>query len=113
MSGIKNRDFKFDKNSNILFEGILLLKNRKECEKFFRDVLTVSELQVMTERFTVARLLDEKGKSYRVINQETGVSMATITRIAQWMKEGMGGYRLVLDRLHRHSKNISRAASAL
>ncbi len=98
MSGIKNRDFKFDKNSNALFEGILSLQNRKECEKFFRDVLTLSELQAVTERFKVARDLNEGKKTYREINKETGVSTATITRIAEWMKRGRGGYKLVFDR---------------
>jgi TrpR-related protein YerC/YecD len=113
MSGIKNRDFTFNQDSNALFEGILSLQNTQECEQFFRDVLTLSELQAMTERFTVARKLNAKNQSYRSINEETGVSTATITRVAQWMKDGMGEYRLVLDRLHHHFKNVSRAASAL
>lgn len=99
MSGIKNRDFQFDKNSDQLFEAILSLKTGKECEQFFRDVLTLSEIQAMTERFVVARELYEGSKSYRTINKETGVSTATITRIAEWMKNGMGGYNLVLNRL--------------
>ncbi len=99
MSGIKNRDFKFDKNSDQLFEAVLCLKSQKECEQFFRDVLTVSELQAMTERFVVAEQLYLGAKSYRLINKETGVSTATITRIADWMKRGSGGYKLVLDRL--------------
>ena len=99
MSGIKNRDFKFDKNSDQLFQAVLCLKNTKECEQFFRDVLALSELQAMTERFVVAKELYSGTKSYRAINKDTGVSTATITRIAEWMKHGMGGYKLVLDRL--------------
>ena len=107
MSGIKNRDFKFDKNSDQLFAAVMSLKNKNECELFFRDVLTISELQVMTERFSVARELYAGEKSYRTINKDTGVSTATITRIAEWMKNGMGGYKLVSDRLfgsHHHVK---------
>lgn len=104
MTGTKDRKFKFDKNSDVLFKAILSLKNTKECEKFFRDLLTLSELQAMTERFTVARLLSKGDKSYRQINEETKVSSATITRIAQWLENGMGGYKLVLSRLHHHLK---------
>jgi len=55
----------------------------------------------------VARELYAGEKSYRAINKDTGVSTATITRIAEWMKNGMGGYKLVLDRLfgsHHHAK---------
>ena len=99
MSGVKNRDFRFDKNSDQLFEAVLRLKNKQECERFFRDILTLSELQAMTERFTVARELFSAEKSYRTINQETGVSTATITRVADWIKNGRGGYRLAFERL--------------
>ena len=111
MIGIKNRYFKFNEDSNALFEGVLSLKNIQECEFFFRDVCTLSEIQAITERFTVARKLDQKNQSYRSINKEIGVSTATITRVAHWMRAGMGGYRLVLDRLHFHSKNVSQSES--
>jgi len=107
MTGLKNRDFQFDKDSDKLFEAVLCLRNISECEKFFRDVMTLSELQAITERYKVARDLNKGGKTYREINKETGVSTATITRIAEWMKTGMGGYQLVLDRLfgaHHHKK---------
>ena len=98
---MKDRNYKFDVNSDRLFEAIMSLKNTKECEQFFSDVLTISELQAITERFCVAKLLYKKTKSYRTINDETGVSTATITRIAQWMKNGTGGYNLVLKRLFK------------
>lgn len=106
MSGIKNRDFQFDTNSNALFEAVLGLTSIEECELFFRDILTLSELQAMTERFWVARELYEGEKSYRAINKETGVSTATITRIAQWMSNGTGGYKMALERIndrHHHT----------
>ena len=54
MSGLKNRDFEYDCNSDRLFEAVLSLKSIEECEKFFRDVMTISEIQAVTERFTVA-----------------------------------------------------------
>ncbi|MCK5460972.1 trp operon repressor [Candidatus Gracilibacteria bacterium] len=106
MTGLKKRDFKFDKNSDKLFEAILSLKNIKECELFFRDIMTISELQAITERFTVAQDLNEGKKTYRKISEETGVSTATITRIANWIENGKGGYKLVLNRLfgaHHHT----------
>lgn len=39
---------------DILFEGILLLKNMKECRAFFEDLCTVRELDDMAQRFAVA-----------------------------------------------------------
>lgn len=109
MSGLKNRDFEYDENSDRLFEAVLNLKSVSECEKFFRDVMTISELQAVTERFTVARQLYLDEKPYREINKETGVSTATITRIADWIKNGTGGYKLALDRLAkaRHRRQPS------
>lgn len=109
MSGVKSRDFEFDRNSDRLFEAVLNLESVQECEKFFRDILTLGELQAMTERFTVARRLYLDKKPYREINRETGVSTATITRIADWIKNGMGGYKMAMDRLSqtRHRRKSS------
>ncbi len=86
------------KKLDSLYEGVLLLKNIKEARAFFRDLCTLGELQEFSERFEVVKLVDE-GVPYREIAKRTGVSTATITRVAQWLKNGEGGYRLVLDRL--------------
>jgi TrpR-related protein YerC/YecD len=81
-----------------LYEGVLKLKNVKEARAFFRDLCTLGELQEFSERFEVVKLVDQ-GVPYREIAKRTGVSTATITRVAQWLKNGEGGYRLVLNRL--------------
>lgn len=86
------------KKLKTLYRALLKLKSVKECRAFFRDLCTLGELQAFSERFEVARLIDE-GVSYREIAKRTGMSTATITRVAQWLKHGEGGYRLVIDRL--------------
>lgn len=85
---------------NELYEAILTLKTAKECRAFFRDLCTMGELQELSERFEVVKMVDA-GVPYREIAAQTGVSTATITRVAQWLKNGEGGYRLVLDRLKK------------
>jgi uncharacterized protein YerC len=45
----------------------------------------------------VARLLDQ-GLPYHRIAEQTGASTTTVTRVAQWLRRGEGGYRLALDR---------------
>lgn len=80
-----------------LFDAILQLKSRKECARFFRDLCTLNELKAMTERWQVAKQVDEN-VSYRAISEATGASTATVTRVAHWLHHGEGGYRLVLDR---------------
>lgn len=96
------RNYWKSKESDILFEGILKLRNTKECERFFRDAMTMRELKEVISRFKIARELDRKDrKSYIEIAQEVGTSTATVTRVAQWLKGGAAGYRLVLDRLNK------------
>lgn len=80
------------------FEAIAQLKDKTESEKFLGDVATLTEIQAMAERWQVAKLV-EQGISYREINKQTGVSTATITRVAKWFKYGMGGYRMMIDRM--------------
>lgn len=81
-----------------LYRGILSLKSLNECKAFFRDLCTLSELQEMAERFEVARLIED-GLPYREIAHLTGVSTATVTRVAQWLNHGEGGYVKILNRL--------------
>ena len=85
-----------------LFQAILRLKTVDECRRFFRDVTTPAELKALSERWQVARLLDEGQLSYRQIHRATGVSTTTITRVARFLsQEPNQGYRLVLERMKR------------
>jgi TrpR-related protein YerC/YecD len=81
-----------------LFDAILALESRDEAARFFRDLCTRRELEEMSQRWQVVRLLSE-GRHYREINEETGISTATITRINQWLRHGTGGYQEVLRKL--------------
>ena len=83
-----------------LSQAILKLESVDECKRFLRDLCTLSELEAMTERFQVAKRVFA-GEKYREINKKTGSSTTTITRVAHWLHHGMGGYRLVLERMRR------------
>ncbi|HZP74114.1 MAG TPA: YerC/YecD family TrpR-related protein [Gaiellaceae bacterium] len=80
-----------------LFDAILALETRTEAEAFFRDLCTLAELEAMSHRWQVARLL-ERGLPYLEIAERTGASTTTVTRVAHWLKHGEGGYRAALDR---------------
>ncbi len=88
-----------------LFEAVLALKTPAECEAFFRDLLTLAEIREFANRFRVARMLDKGGKSYLTIAKEARTTTATITRVAQWLKSGMGGYSLIINRLNHHHRS--------
>jgi TrpR-related protein YerC/YecD len=81
-----------------LFDVIISLDDRDQAAAFFRDLCTRRELEEMSRRWRVARLL-AAGSSYRRIASDTGVSTATITRINQWLRHGRGGYHEALVRL--------------
>jgi TrpR-related protein YerC/YecD len=82
-----------------LLEAVLRLETDDEASSFFRDLCTLGELHDMAQRWAVVRLLDA-GMHYAEISNRTGASTATITRIAQWLHHGEGGYTAALARLH-------------
>lgn len=82
-----------------LFESILLLKNVSEVERFFKDLCTPQEIRALIERWRVCQLLNEGNLSYRDIHDLTGASLATIGRVARFLKdEPYRGYEMVLQR---------------
>jgi TrpR-related protein YerC/YecD len=82
-----------------LCAAFLALKTPDEVRRFLVDLCTPAEIRAMTERWHVARLLDQGDLSYRAINEATGVSTATIVRVARFLREEPHqGYRIVLDR---------------
>ena len=87
----------FDENTKALFEAILSLSSVEECEMFFQDICTIKEIQDISQRYEVARMLDE-GKFYQEIARETGASTATISRVNKAIQYGAGGYLLALAR---------------
>jgi TrpR-related protein YerC/YecD len=80
-----------------LLAALVVLPDRDAAARFMRDLCTLRELHDMAQRWQVAQLLDQ-GRHYAEISRETGASTATITRIAQWLKHGTGGYREALAR---------------
>lgn len=80
------------------FEAVLLLENMEECYRFFEDVCTIKEMQAITQRLEVAKLLKAK-KTYNEIETETGASTATISRINRSLNYGSNGYDLILKKL--------------
>lgn len=90
------------KNNNVdsVFEAILSLKNIDECYKFFEDICTVKEIQDISQRYEVAKLLTQK-KNYNEITKQTGASSATITRVNKCLMYGNDGYQLVIDRIKK------------
>ena len=89
------------KENKQLVEAILTLQNANEAKCFLRDLMTEPEIKEFGKRLEVASLLS-KDVQYNTIIEDTGLSSATVARIAKWLKGSLGGYRLVLARLSNH-----------
>ena len=99
MHKVKDKHNKWiNQDADALFEAILKLKNLDEARRFFRDLLTEKEIVELGQRWKVARMLARRMR-YTKIAQETGMSSTTIARVHKWLKRGMGGYKLILERL--------------
>lgn len=81
-----------------LFNAILSFENIEECRSFFEDICTIKEIQDMSQRLEVARMLNSN-KSYAEISKETGASTATISRVNKCLIYGSDGYKRVLERM--------------
>ena len=93
----KNRPWLQSKSKELL-KIFLMLKTEDEVKIFLRDLLTEKEIEELGMRWHVAKMLDQ-GIPFSQIEKETGMTPGTIARISKWLKEGSGGYRLVIDRL--------------
>ena len=83
-----------------LFDAILSLQDKEECYQFFEDICTINELQAISQRFEVARMLRDH-QTYLDIAEKTGASTATISRVSRALNYGFDGYDLVLSRLDK------------
>jgi len=83
-----------------LVAAFVRLRDPRVTAAFLRDLCTSTELDAMGQRLQVARLVDE-GVPYQEISRRTGASTATVTRVAQWLHHGEGGYSAVLKRSRR------------
>ena len=92
-----------DDSVDFLFKAVLSLKNIDECYNFFEDLCTVQEIKAMSQRFTVAHMLNTK-QVYSDIVAQTGASTATISRVNRSLNYGCDGYELVFNRLDKKTK---------
>ncbi len=81
-----------------LFDALLSLSDREECYRFFEDLCTVKELEDLSQRWAVARMLHQ-GMRYTDIADTTGASTATIARVNRCLLYGADGYARVVKKL--------------
>ena len=100
---------KISQSTESLYRAILSIETVDEAARFFRDLLTTNEINSITERWEIVRLLDQ-GLPYRDIAKKLKTSTTTVARVASWLRTGTGGYRIVLNKQEQshHTSSSSR-----
>ncbi len=91
-----------NKENAKLIEAVLSLKSKSDAEKFFRDLLTESEITEFAKRLKAAEMLSQN-IPYSTIERETGFSSTTVARVSKWLNQGKGGYKLILNNFMHHT----------
>ncbi len=89
-----------NKETDDLFKAILALNDEEDCYRFFEDICTIKEIHSLAQRLQVAKLLAAH-KTYNEIEEITGASTATISRINRCLIYGADGYKSILERIRQ------------
>ncbi len=92
-----------NENIEFLYKSIVSLESVEDCQSFFEDICTRSELFEMSRRLRAAKMLSD-GMVYSEIAAKTGLSTATISRVNHCLKYGSSGYLNVLKKLEIDDK---------
>jgi TrpR-related protein YerC/YecD len=81
-----------------LLRAFSLLNDSDEAYALLTDLCTIREIQDMAQRLEVARRL-AAGEHYSAIQELTGASATTISRVSKALNYGADGYTRILGRL--------------
>ena len=81
-----------------LLKALLLLDTEDQAYALLLDLCTIREIQDMAQRLQVARML-AAGEHYSAIQESTGASATTISRVSKSLNYGADGYARVLGKL--------------
>lgn len=85
------------KKLELLLKSFLTLKTQEECLFFLEDLCTINEIEDMSHRIEIADLLN-KGKTFNEVQELTGASSTTVSRVSRCLKHGKG-YKTALKRV--------------
>ena len=81
-----------------LLQALLLLDSVDEAYALLVDLCTIREIHDMAQRLEVARRL-AAGEHYAAIQETTGASATTISRVSKALNYGAEGYVGILRKL--------------
>jgi TrpR-related protein YerC/YecD len=89
---------KLHEAETLLARALASIETSEEAMALVLDLMTPREVVELARRLEVARLLEE-GVPYKGVSSLTGASSTTVSRVSKCLREGSGGYALVLTRL--------------
>ncbi len=72
-----------------LYDAIVSLESREQCQELFDDLCTRKEIEKMAERLFAAKLLLE-GNTYNQVIAQSDISSATLSRVSRCVQYGKG-----------------------
>ena len=91
---VKNRQ------TDLLIKAIKTLSSEEDIYRFLEDLCTIPEIKSISQRLEVAYLLRTK-ETYQKIEEQTGASSATISRVNRALSYGADGYNRVLEQMEK------------
>ncbi len=81
-----------------LVHATVQARSVEEAVLFLQDLLTRSEISLLSKRLRIAKLLI-KGATYGEIEENLNVSHSTIAKIAAWLTERGEGFRNIISKI--------------
>ena len=86
------------------YSAVAFLKTREDVKIFFKDLLTLSEITMLSRRIQIAKKL-LSNYTHEEIRKELKVGFTTISNVERWLNNGFGGYKKTLDKFKQQNKN--------
>jgi len=88
---------------DFLCDALVAVGAREEARRLLEDLCTLAEVESLSQRLVVARML-RAGATYQKIVKETGASSATVSRVKRCLEDGADGYQTILAMLEREGR---------
>lgn len=86
-----------------LCQAVSSVKNSKEAAQVLSDLLTPSEIEMVSKRLEIAKLLIQ-GKTYDQIRGKISAGYSTIGRVNTWLNLAGEGFKIAVSRMKKDEK---------
>lgn len=90
-------EFEKKKYLGEFYSMVSLLRTRDEVKEFFKDLLTLSEVVMISRRLQIAQML-LSCQTYEEIKKKLRTGLDTIGQVDRWLNNGFGGYKKIIER---------------